>query len=156
MNRTGFGIMRRIGLFCAGVTAVVALMLAVQPARRVRAQDSGPDGLVTPPPGPGGGLSPYVTLPPSPKRSNPLERLAPVTDAQLIHPPDSDWLTWRRTYDDWGFSPLKQINRGNAADLRVAWSWALPPGPNEMTPLVHDGVLFVFGFGDRVQALDAA
>ena len=29
-------------------------------------------------------------------------------------------------------------------------------GPNEATPLVHDGVLFVHSYGDKVQALDAA
>ena len=135
--------------FGAAVASALALVL-------VHAQDQGPAGLVTPPPGPGGGVSPYVTIPPAPKRVNPLDRLTPVTDALLAHPPEADWLTWRRTYDDWGFSPLKQINRGNAGKLRVAWSWSLPPGPNEMTPLVHDGVLFVFGYGDKVQALDAA
>ena len=31
-----------------------------------------------------------------------------------------------------------------------------PNGPNEATPLFHDGVLFVHSFGDKVQALDAA
>lgn len=133
-----------------GVAVAAASVLVL-----VRAQEQGPGGLITPPPGPGGGVSPYVTLPPAPKRANPLDRLTPVTDALLRHPPESDWLTWRRTYDDWGFSPLKQINRSNAGELRVAWSWSLPPGPNEMTPLVHDGVLFVFGYGDKVQALDA-
>ncbi len=148
--------MRRMGLFLAGVAAIAAIILMVQPAQRAQAQDTGPAGLVTPPPGPGGGLSPYVTLPPPPNRSSALDKLTLVTDAQLTHPPDADWLTWRRTYDDWGFSPLRQINRNNAGDLRVAWSWALPPGPNESTPLVRDGVLFVFGYGDRVQALDAA
>jgi alcohol dehydrogenase (cytochrome c) len=134
-----------------GAASAAALGLLLLPA-----QEQGPVGLITPPPGPGGGVSPYVTVPPAPKRVNPLERLTPVTDALLIHPPESDWLTWRRTYDDWGFSPLRQINRANAGNLRLAWSWSLPPGPNEMTPLVHDGVLFVFGYGDKVQALDAA
>ena len=109
-----------------------------------------------PPGGPGGGLSPYATLPPAPNRPNPAERLTTVTEAKLNNPPPSDWLTWRRTYDDLGFSPLKQIDRTNVADLRVAWTWSLPPGPNESTPLVHDGVLFVHSFGDRVQAMDAA
>ena len=37
-----------------------------------------------------------------------------------------------------------------------AWTWSLPNGPNQSTPLVHDGVLFVHGYGDKVQALDAA
>jgi alcohol dehydrogenase (cytochrome c) len=109
-----------------------------------------------PAPGPSGGLSPYATLPPAPYRPNPINGLTPVTDALLQHPPDGDWLTWRRTYDDQGFSPLKQIDRTNVGGLRVAWSWSLPNGPNEATPLVHHGVIFVHSFGDKVQALDAA
>ena len=108
------------------------------------------------PPSPGGPLSSRATLPPAPAKLNPLDRLTPVTDAQLQNPPAGEWLTWRRTYDDLGFSPLKQIDRANVAGLRVAWTWSLPNGPNENTPLVHDGVIFVHSFGDRVQALDAA
>jgi alcohol dehydrogenase (cytochrome c) len=105
--------------------------------------------------GPGGGLSPYATLPPAPAVRNPLDRFTPVTDAMLQNPPAGDWLTWRRTYDDQGFSPLKQIDKSNVANLRVAWTWSLPNGPNEATPLVHDGVIFVHSYNDKVQALDA-
>ena len=108
------------------------------------------------PAGPGGGLSPLAPPPPSVERRNPLDKITPVTDAMLENPPEGEWLTWRRTWDDQGFSPLKQIDKGNAADLRVAWSWSLPNGPNEATPLLHDGVLFVHSYGDKVQALDAA
>lgn len=109
-----------------------------------------------PNPGPSGGLAPGVSLPSSPARVNPLEKITPVTDAMLAAPPAQDWLTWRRTYDDVGFSPLKQINKSNVANLRLAWSWSLPAGPNETAPLVHDGVIFVQGFGDSVQAINAA
>jgi alcohol dehydrogenase (cytochrome c) len=86
---------------------------------------------------------------------NPLEQISPVTDALLDNPPAGDWLLWRRTYDDFGFSPLKQINKSNVSDLRVAWAWSLPNGQNEATPLEHDGVLFVDSYGDKVQALNA-
>jgi alcohol dehydrogenase (cytochrome c) len=105
---------------------------------------------------PGGGLAPGVVLPPAPGRPNPLDRIQPVTDAMLHDPPEGEWLLWRRTYDARGYSPLKQINTTNAGDLHVAWTWSLPTGPNESTPLVHDGVMFIHGYGDRVQALDAA
>jgi alcohol dehydrogenase (cytochrome c) len=108
------------------------------------------------PPGPGGGLTPGVSLPPWPAAPNPLARLTPVTDQLLEKPPEGDWLTWRRTLDAQGFSPLSQITKGNVARLRVAWTWSLPNGPNEATPLVHDGVLFVHSYGDKVQALNAA
>jgi alcohol dehydrogenase (cytochrome c) len=86
---------------------------------------------------------------------DPLQKISPVTDALLDNPPASDWLIWRRTYDDFGFSPLKQINKTNVSDLRVAWAWSLPNGQNEATPLEHDGVLFVDSYGDKVQALNA-
>jgi alcohol dehydrogenase (cytochrome c) len=106
--------------------------------------------------GPGGGLSEGVKLPSWPTPPNPLEHLTPVTDALLQEPPTSSWLSWRRTHDAHGFSPLSQIRKANVRSLRVAWSLALPPGPNEATPLVHDGVIFVHSFNDNVQALDAA
>ncbi|HTR47446.1 MAG TPA: PQQ-binding-like beta-propeller repeat protein [Verrucomicrobiae bacterium] len=86
---------------------------------------------------------------------NPLEKMSAVTDAMLQDPPPGEWLLWRRTYNDHGFSPLKEINKINVGDLRVKWSWSLPNGPHEGTPLEHDGVLFVESYGDKVQALNA-
>ena len=87
------------------------------------------------------------------ERAGKLAKLAPVTDQTLRAPPPGDWLMWRRTYDGQGFSPLKQINRKTASGLIQAWSLALPTGPNEITPLVHDGVIFISsgwtGAGDR-------
>jgi alcohol dehydrogenase (cytochrome c) len=106
--------------------------------------------------GPGGGLTPGVKLPPAPTKANPLDKITPVSDAMLQNPPAGDWLTWRRGFDYHGFSPLKQISKSNVSNLRVAWTWTLPPGANEATPLVHDGVMLVHGFGDNIQALDAA
>ncbi len=88
-------------------------------------------------------------------RKQKLAALTPVTDTMLRQPADSDWLMWRRTYDALGFSPLRQINRSNVASLRTAWSWSLPESTNEITPLVHDGVMFIYS-GAAVQALDAA
>lgn len=82
-----------------------------------------------------------------------LRNLAPVTDKVLQAPPDGDWLMWRRAYSALGFSPLKQITRQNASGLRLAWSWALYPSQNEITPLVHDGVLFIHS-GAAAQAFD--
>ena len=104
----------------------------------------------------GGGIAPGARIPPPPVRSNPLDSFKAVTETMLNKVPDGDWLMWRRTYDAAGFSPLKKINRTNVKDLHLAWSWTLPNGANESTPVVHDGVLFVHGFGDKVQALDAA
>ena len=100
-------------------------------------------------------FSPYTPPAPRVTRPNPLDRYTAVTDEMLGAPASSEWLSWRRTWDAHGFSPLTQITKANVANLRVAWSWSLPPGSNEGTPLVHDGVLFVHGMGDRVQALNA-
>ncbi|MDR2215375.1 MAG: PQQ-binding-like beta-propeller repeat protein, partial [Nevskiaceae bacterium] len=50
---------------------------------------------------------------------------------------------------------LKQITRANVGKLQTVWSWTLPDSSNEITPLVHDGVLFIAS-GATVQALDAA
>jgi hypothetical protein len=105
---------------------------------------------------PGGPLTPNVEQPRWPSPPNPLGASARVTDALLASPSANDWLSWRRTLDDQGFSPLKSIDKGNVGRLQLVWSLALPPGPNAATPLVHDGVLYVHSFGDNVQALDAA
>src|SRR5262245_55496410 len=105
---------------------------------------------------PGGGVAPDAALPAWPAPRNPLDTITAVTDAMLANPSTGEWLTWRRAYDDLGFSPLKQITKDNVKSLRVAWSLTLPPGPNEATPLVHDGVIFVHSYNDNVQALDAA
>jgi len=84
-----------------------------------------------------------------------LAGLTPVTDAMLRDPPDSDWMMWRRTYSSLGFSPLRQINTRNVARLGVAWTWPLHTSPDEITPLVHDGILFIKS-ADAIQALNAA
>ena len=85
-----------------------------------------------------------------------LNDLRPVSNEMLLNPPADDWLVWRRTHANLGHSPLDQIDKGNVSDLRMAWNWALPPGANMMTPLVHDGVLFAYSAGDIVQAIDAS
>ena len=82
-----------------------------------------------------------------------LAAMAPVTEAMLRNPPNEDWLSWRRTDDGFAYSPLDQINTGNADRIQLAWSLSLPAGTNQITPLVHDGVMFINSNG-VVQALD--
>jgi alcohol dehydrogenase (cytochrome c) len=79
----------------------------------------------------------------------------PVTDQLLRNPPPDEWLTWRRTLDGRGYSPLSQISRENVSGLRMAWAWSMAEGGVEMTPLFHDGVLFLTNPGNIIQALDA-
>ena len=79
----------------------------------------------------------------------------PVTDAMLQDPAPADWLTWRRTSDGWGYSPLEQIDRRNVGDLRMVWSRALSAGSQEGTPLVYNGVMYMPNPEDVIQAIDA-
>ncbi|MEJ0100471.1 MAG: PQQ-binding-like beta-propeller repeat protein [Pseudomonadota bacterium] len=99
-------------------------------------------------------VTPGVKVPAWPKRPNPLARITPVTEAMLSSPAPGEWLSWRRGHQGQGFSPLKQIDRSNVGKLQMAWSLTLPAGPNTIEPLFHDGVLFVYAYGDRVFALD--
>ena len=61
-----------------------------------------------------------------------------------------------RTYDFSGYSPLDQINRSNVGQLKLAWMRAMDSGPQEIRPLVYDGVMYIaHPGGDHIQALDA-
>ncbi len=80
----------------------------------------------------------------------------PVTDAMLQHPPAADWLSFRRTLDDWGYSPLEEIDAGNVKRLHEVWSAPLEGSTIEATPLVHDGVMYLPLPGDKILAFDAA
>jgi alcohol dehydrogenase (cytochrome c) len=77
-------------------------------------------------------------------------------DAQLLHVPDADWLTFNRTLAGDRFSPLTQINTGNAGHLQVKCIAQLGEmGSFETSPIVHDGQMFVTT-AHKVLALDAA
>jgi alcohol dehydrogenase (cytochrome c) len=85
-----------------------------------------------------------------------IQNYEPVTEAMMNHPPDGDWLMFRRNYQGWSFSPLKQINTANVGSLQLKWMWSLPEnGTMEITPLAHSGVLFIWGTGNTIQALNA-
>jgi PQQ-dependent dehydrogenase (methanol/ethanol family) len=87
------------------------------------------------------------------KRKSLLDRITPVTGEMLEHPADGDWLTWRRSYSSLGYSPLRQIDAANVHSVREAWAWVLPVSSDEITPLVHDGIIFIKS-ANTVQALD--
>ncbi|MEX2468938.1 MAG: PQQ-binding-like beta-propeller repeat protein [Pseudohongiellaceae bacterium] len=84
-----------------------------------------------------------------------LESYSPVSLEDLADPPATDWLMWRRTPDNHGYSPLDQINQDNVDSLRLAWAWTMEPGLQETTPLVHDGVMFLAQACDFIEAVDA-
>jgi len=77
-------------------------------------------------------------------------------DAQLLHVADSDWLTYNRTLAGDRFSPLTQINTGNAGHLQVKCIAQLGElGSFETSPIVYNGTMFVTT-AHKVLALDAA
>ena len=80
----------------------------------------------------------------------------PVTAERLKNPDAGDWLMVRRTYDGWGFSPLKQITPANVSRLEPVWTFATgQENGHEAPPIVNDGVMFVATPGNQVIALDA-
>ncbi|SDG48427.1 PQQ-binding-like beta-propeller repeat protein [Pelagibacterium luteolum] len=81
---------------------------------------------------------------------------SPVTDEMILDPDPADWLSWRRTVNSWGYSPLDQINQDTVGDLELAWSWALgEAGQQEVMPIIHDGIMFLATNNNYVEALDA-
>ncbi|MGH6760956.1 MAG: pyrroloquinoline quinone-dependent dehydrogenase [Phyllobacterium sp.] len=80
----------------------------------------------------------------------------PVTDEMLLNPPASEWLMWRGTYDNQGYSPLDKINRETVGKLELAWAWPMAEaGIQETVPLIHDGIMFLQTSNSVVEALDA-
>ena len=66
-----------------------------------------------------------------------------------------DWLSHGRTYSEQRFSPLAQINAGNADKLGLAWVADLDSsGEIESTPLVADGIIYTTGTFGVVYAID--
>ena len=89
-------------------------------------------------------------------RAQEARRFVPVTDAMLQQQDPANWLSWRRTLDGWGYSPLDEINRRNVGQLRMVWTRGLGTGrTQEATPLAYDGVLYVPNPGDVIHAIDA-
>ena len=84
-----------------------------------------------------------------------VQNFKPVTDEMLRNPSPNDWLMYSRTYDAFRDSPLKQINKSNVKNLRMAWVRGLEDGVTETIPIVHDGVMYVIAPGGIVDALDA-
>src|SRR5262249_48860674 len=84
-----------------------------------------------------------------------VQNFSAVTDQLLATPPPGDWLSWRRTLDGQGYSPLAQIDRQNVQTLQLAWALTMKDGNNQSTPLVHDGVMYLVHPQNTVQAIDA-
>ena len=96
----------------------------------------------------------YAQTAPSPAART-VTNFVPVTDAMLKAPKPEDWLLYRGNYQGWGYSQLEQVNKTNVKNLQLAWSRVMEPGLNEITPIVHDGIMYLGNPGDVIQAIDA-
>ena len=86
-----------------------------------------------------------------------VAKYSAITEDMMQHPAAGDWLQHYQNYMGWSHSPLKQINTSNVKNLQLRWVWSLDDGERQqMTPLVHDGVMFLStNSTSKVQALDA-
>jgi alcohol dehydrogenase (cytochrome c) len=67
-----------------------------------------------------------------------------LTDLQKDNLTPGDVLTYGMGYNNQRYSPLKQINTGNAAKLSPTWAYSLNnPQGQESQPIVHDGVMYI-------------
>ena len=57
-----------------------------------------------------------------------IERLNPVSDAELQNPAAGEWINPRHNLASWGYSPLDQLNTQNTHLLELAWVWGLEDG----------------------------
>ncbi len=83
---------------------------------------------------------------------------AAVSTERLLKANDDadNWLTYGRTHDEQRFSPLKDVNADNVAQLGLAWFSDLETARGqEATPIVVDGVLYVSTAWSMVKAYDA-
>ena len=72
----------------------------------------------------------------------------------VLEPALGEWPSYNGKPTSNRYSELDQINRGNVARLRMAWSF-VPGGTGlETTPVVMDGIMYVTG-AQQVCALDA-
>lgn len=87
----------------------------------------------------------------------PPRRAADVTAERLASPAAADWVAPGRDGAGTYFSPLKNINAANVAQLGFAWDYHLGTyRGQESTPLVIDGLMYATSNFGRVYALDAA
>jgi quinohemoprotein ethanol dehydrogenase len=82
-----------------------------------------------------------------------------VTEARVLSEASSgrNWMVLGGSFGSQHYSPLKQINDGNASRLGLSWVLDIDSPMGLATePIVVDGVIYATGSLDRVYAVDAA
>ena len=84
-----------------------------------------------------------------------LSAAAQVSFEDILKSPGEGWLTYSGSYNGWRYAPGRQITPQNAGSLVPKWVYHVPDArAMQMTPLVHDGVMYVTN-SNNVYALDA-
>jgi alcohol dehydrogenase (cytochrome c) len=96
----------------------------------------------------------FTAAPFTPALLSQVPEFKPVTESVLTNPDPADWLMINRTFNQYRFSPLNQINKNNVGHLRMAWTRGLPAGTQETTPIVYRGIIYMYVPGASVQAVD--
>ncbi len=130
-----------------------AQIAAAKPSARGAKQPASPPAITRPPGRPDQTTLPFVL---GHTVKGTVQNYTDVSDEMLRNPPDGEWLMYRRNYQGWSYSPLKQINAANVKGLTLKWAWNMNEfGANQPTPIVHAGVIFLANTSNTVQALDA-
>src|SRR5690349_17467724 len=67
-----------------------------------------------------------------------LRNYQAVTAERLKNPEDGNWLMIRRTYDGWGYSPLREITADNVKRLQPVWVFSTGETKvHEAAPIVN-------------------
>jgi quinohemoprotein ethanol dehydrogenase len=81
---------------------------------------------------------------------------SPVTAETIIQADSSGWLSHGRTYSEQRHSPLNEINTETVSNLGLLWSFDLGTSRGiEVTPIVHNGIMYVTSTWNIVYAIDA-
>ncbi|WP_273687735.1 pyrroloquinoline quinone-dependent dehydrogenase [Ketogulonicigenium vulgare] len=82
-------------------------------------------------------------------------QVTPITDELLANPPAGEWINYGRNQENYRHSPLTQITADNVGQLQLVWARGMEAGAVQVTPMIHDGVMYLANPGDVIQALDA-
>ncbi|AEM41981.1 Precursor of SSDA2 [Ketogulonicigenium vulgare WSH-001] len=69
--------------------------------------------------------------------------------------PLGEWISYGQNQENYRHSPLTQITTENVGQLQLVWARGMQPGKVQVTPLIHDGVMYLANPGDVIQAIDA-
>ena len=85
-------------------------------------------------------------------------RAADVTYERLLNPEPQNWLMHHHDFNAQRYSPLDQINKSNAKNLKLAFAVALggktAADSLEATPLVEDGFMYMVDSWGVVSKID--